>query len=779
MSRSKNTRARHPEVTSSIEPARHLLVDFWGCSPEALRDLAALEDKMCHAATDAGATVVDTTFHHFAGGGVTGVVAVKESHLTIHTWPETAYAAVDIFLCGSCEPEAALETLRRYLRPTKEKIAEQTRAPESAAMAAAAVDSPVATGSVATGSLKRRAKDAGRSLRSAAESALEPGSLAPVYALALLLAACSIIYELLLAQTLAALLGSTVLRYSITIGCYLGALGIGAMLCSPERVTAAKRLVSVEIALSLLGGLSVPLFYFFDMAQRYFYYIADTPLAESIVVPAAFFFLTHSLIIGIGLLSGFEVPLLLAMAENRRPGSTNRVLGVDYLGALLGSVLFPLVFLRTFGLLATGFSIAALNAIACAALALSLKRFPRVRFGGAMAGAAVASLLVALVVKSGTLEQYFLQKFYYLDSQNSLASVVVPNDDARRVEHYRSLYQSIDLVSGGNEGMWAWEIVSSKTAARPDLPDDLRLYINRDYQFYSGMEEVYHEWFVHVPPQAVGRAPRRVLVLGGGDNLALREIIRYDTVERVVHVELDPQMVELAETHPVLTALNGRPHEDPRVTTVIGDAFDWLRRHPDKFDAVYVDMPYPRDYNLAQVYSREFYSLIRSHLTDDGFLMLDAPDSDCRKGEDSLWPIYQSTLDAAGFERVVPVLSRFNLNEPFISEYIASTAYPIAQKIRSGELEVPFDARLTEAWLRGLVDDQVNSVFQEFVLALPAKRELNTTWVAMGVDLHALAPAHLPLAFHRNCPDERRPLAINSVFRPTLPVLRFDHVSAP
>lgn len=791
MKRRRCRRSARHDAPHVLEPARQLLVDFWGCPDEHLRDLAAVRGRMREAAERAGATIVEETFHHFTGGGVTGVVAVKESHLAIHTWPETGYAAVDIFLCGTCRPEEALDTLRRHFRPARENIREHSRTPRASDAQAVEAEASSAR-QPATPSKRRRpgiralsrAAKAMRGNGSAADAAprADAGrgtSLAPVCVLAVVLAACSIVYELLLAQTLSALLGNTVLRYSVTIGFYLGALGLGAMLCPTGRIDVKRYLVRVEVGLSLLGGLSVPLFYFLDMAQRHFYYTADTFLLGSALVPILFFGLTHALIVAIGLLSGFEVPLLLAMAEQRRPGSTNRVLGIDYLGALVGSLLFPLLFLRQFGLLATGFSIAALNAAACIGLAATLEQPAPVRRRGVAAGVAVASVLLLALSQAGALQQYFLQKFYYADSHTTLSEVFEPDHELATVDHRRSLYQSIDIVEGTTSGMWAWRMVSRKLGSEPDAPAAVRLYLNRDYQFFSGMEEVYHEWFVHVPPQAVGRAPRRVLVLGGGDNLALRELVRYESIEKIVHVELDPEMISLAKNHPVLARLNGRPDLDPRVRTVEADAFSWLRRSRERFDAIYVDMPYPRDYAVAQVYSREFYSLVRSHLTDDGFLMLDAPDADCRKEDGGLWSVYQSTLDAAGFRRVVPVLSRFNLEDPRISEIILATSWSLAEQVRGGEIEASFDPSTAPAVLRDAVDQSVNSELQEFVLALPAARPINTEWIDMGLDHHAFGPSHLELAFFRECADVRTPRAVNSIFRPVLPLLRFDYVDSP
>src|SRR5262249_12617954 len=149
--------------------------------------------------------------------------------LTVHTWPERGYAALDVFLCGRCDPQAALALLTSRLGAARSRVREHERGREERAASA-------------TG-----------------------GRLLPLYGLTAVIALCSIVYELLLAQTLSALLGNTVLRYSVTIGCFLGALGLGAILCGSDATDAARRLTRVELALSALGGVAVPLFYVLDM----------------------------------------------------------------------------------------------------------------------------------------------------------------------------------------------------------------------------------------------------------------------------------------------------------------------------------------------------------------------------------------------------------------------------------------------------------------------------------------------------------------------------------
>ena len=96
---------------------KHLLIDLYGCPADLLNDVAALETVMVEAAHRAGATVLNTTFHRFSPCGVSGVVVIQESHLTIHTWPEQGFAAIDLFTCGEqTRPRRALTYLKRTLQ---------------------------------------------------------------------------------------------------------------------------------------------------------------------------------------------------------------------------------------------------------------------------------------------------------------------------------------------------------------------------------------------------------------------------------------------------------------------------------------------------------------------------------------------------------------------------------------------------------------------------------------------------------------------------------------
>ncbi len=169
------------------------------------------------------------------------------------------------------------------------------------------------------------------------------------YFITFILAYCSIVYELVIAQSLSAFLGDTVLRYSTTVGLYLASMGIGAFLCRGRIVRdSVYSLVKIEILLGVIGGFSVIYLYLFDIFS---------PFAS------VFFTFSHSLIIVIGILTGFEIPLLIEIRRREKEDTTNSVLGVNYIGALLGTMIFSIVLLPRIGVLTIAFLTGSLNAV--------------------------------------------------------------------------------------------------------------------------------------------------------------------------------------------------------------------------------------------------------------------------------------------------------------------------------------------------------------------------------------------------------------------------------
>jgi S-adenosylmethionine decarboxylase len=114
------TAMTEPAITKAVAPGVHLLIDFWGA--RHLTDAGLIEAAMREAAEACGATVLNVMLHCFGEeAGITGVAMLAESHISIHTWPETDYAALDIFVCGNCDATLALDVLRRYFQPEEER----------------------------------------------------------------------------------------------------------------------------------------------------------------------------------------------------------------------------------------------------------------------------------------------------------------------------------------------------------------------------------------------------------------------------------------------------------------------------------------------------------------------------------------------------------------------------------------------------------------------------------------------------------------------------------
>lgn len=388
-------------------------------------------------------------------------------------------------------------------------------------------------------------------------------------------AACGLVYELALVALGSYLLGDTITQASVVLAVMVFAMGVGSLASKQLTHRPAFWFAVVEGLLSLLGGLSVLILY---AAFAWF------SLYQPALVSLSFL---------IGVLIGAEIPLLMTLIQRiRRQEAATAVadlFAADYVGGLIGGLAFPFLLLPVFGLLEGVLLVGILNAVTGIAIVLWLFRHSLTR-GGRIGLAAGLALVMAVSGSALALSERF-----EVDARQALYRDPV-------VYAERSDYQ---------------EIVLTENLARTDL----RLFLNGDLQFSSLDEYRYHESLVH----PVMNGPRRtVLVLGGGDGLALREILEYADVARVVLVDLDPAVVDLARTHPRITALNRDAFADERVTVVHDDAFTWLRTTTEQFDAIVVDLPDPDDVNTAKLYSVEFYGLVRQAMAEEARVVVQA-----------------------------------------------------------------------------------------------------------------------------------------------------------
>jgi spermidine synthase len=387
------------------------------------------------------------------------------------------------------------------------------------------------------------------------------------------------------------LFGNSVFQVSIVLAAFVSSMGLGSLAAKPLLRRPAQSFVVVEAAVALIGGLSAMALYA-AFAHLGIYEPAMLLIAATI-----------------GLLVGCEIPLLLALLQRARPQSAGAsvadLLAADYLGAVVAGVSFPFLLLPLLGQIDAALAIGGLNAAAGLAVCL-LARLPRRWL------LAPATVLAALAVAASAASSF------EVTARQSLF-------DDRIVLIERTPYQEIVLTEGAGS--------------------DLRLFLNGDLQFSSRDEYRYHESLVH--PALAGRHAR-VLVLGGGDGLAIREVLRHDGVQRVVNVELDARMTDLARDDERLRALNDGALDDPRVEVIAGDAFSWLRTTTERFDVVIADFPDPDDAATAKLYSQEIYDgLRRRALAPGGLLVVQAGSPYFAR--ESFWGI-EATMRAAGWQ---------------------------------------------------------------------------------------------------------------------------------
>jgi spermidine synthase len=384
----------------------------------------------------------------------------------------------------------------------------------------------------------------------------------------LLIAACGLVYELVAGALASYLLGDSVTQFSTVIGTYLFAMGIGSWLSRFVTRGLVARFVAVELLVAVVGGFS------------------SMVLFLAFAYTDAFRTALYLLVLIIGALVGLEVPLLMRILRDRYEFKdvVANVLTFDYLGALGASLLFPLVLVPRVGLVRAALLFGIINAL----VALWSIHLFRDRLGARRTLQGAALVVLALLATAA----WQAKRITALAEESLYSDEVIFARDTR--------YQRIVLT--------AWK-------------DDLRLFLNGHLQFSSRDEYRYHEALVH-PGLAALPGARRVLVLGGGDGLAVREVLRYPGVREVVLVDLDAEMTRLFATHPRLVALNRGSLTDPRVRVVNADAFGWLDESRDAFDFIVVDFPDPSSYAVGKLYTVPFYQLLAKHLSRDGLAVV-------------------------------------------------------------------------------------------------------------------------------------------------------------
>lgn len=408
------------------------------------------------------------------------------------------------------------------------------------------------------------------------------------------IATCGLIYELLAGTLSSYVLGDSVTQFSTIIGVYLFAMGVGSWLSRFIEKNIAEKFVEIELAVAVIGGFSAPLLFLTFAHISYF----------SIVL--------YGMVFVIGMLVGLEIPLLMRILKDEMDFKdlVSRVLAFDYIGALAASLLFPIFLVPKLGLNRTSLLFGMLNAAVgiwgtWLLLPLIKKNVTMLRVKGFI----VLTLLIIAFIKA--------------DRLTTLAEDALFTDNI--VFAKSSPYQRI-VVTKGKTGH--------------------SLFLNGNLQFNSFDEYRYHEALVHPAFAAFEGDARRILVLGGGDGLAIREVLKYPTVEEVTLVDLDPEMTKVSYSVPALGELNNHAFDDSRVRVTNADAFVWMDTPTEPFDIAVVDFPDPNNYALGKLYTTRFYAMLKSKLKPDSSVVIQTTSP--LVARQSFWCII-ATLESAGF----------------------------------------------------------------------------------------------------------------------------------
>lgn len=412
----------------------------------------------------------------------------------------------------------------------------------------------------------------------------------------IIIATCGLIYELLAATVSSYVLGDSVTQFSLIIGVYLSAMGVGSYLSRFIDKNVAERFIDIELAVAIVGGLSAPLLFLSFAYLSYF----------GIVL--------YTLVFVVGTLVGLEIPLLMRILKDRLEFKelVSRVLALDYAGALVASLLFPIFLVPRLGLNRTSLVFGLLNAGVGLWATWLLEPLLSKR---SITVLRVKGFIVVVILAIGLIKA---------DSLTTLAEDGLFVDNI--IYAKSSQYQRI-VVTKGKIGY--------------------SLFLNGNLQFNSFDEYRYHEALVHPAFAAFNGEAKRVLILGGGDGLAAREALKHRSVEHIQLVDLDPEMTRVAYSVPALGELNKHSFDDPRVQVTNGDAFVWLdSTATEPFDVVIIDFPDPNNFALGKLYTTRFYNLLKQKLRPDSAVVIQTTSPLIARN--SFWCVMK-TLEASGY----------------------------------------------------------------------------------------------------------------------------------
>jgi len=449
--------------------------------------------------------------------------------------------------------------------------------------------------------------------------------------------ASGLVNEYVLATLTTYILGNSIEQFSIVIASMMFMMGVSGLVqhkMSDENLV--EKFMAVEVVMAWMGGFAPLVIYgAYGYMQNHFEFVH-------------YFF-----VLGIGFLIGFEIPIVMRIVEKNKIGlKTNLtiVYAMDYIGAFIGAIIWIKYLLKFHPLTEISFIVAGFNFIVAVFAILYFVYIGEIkrRFLSITVLALTAATLVWGFSENRDLSDLFEQRFY----------------DDPIVHRETTKYQHLVLTENTGTG-------------------DVRLYINGNTQFSSLDEDRYHDFLVH-PAVTLAKKTKHILVLGGGDGLALRELRKYPDIQTITLVDLDPDMVHMAANHPIMRKLNNNAFDDSRIHTQKAggvvetnvkaillqedSSFDkgteagWVASvsvftlDADQFikniethiwDVVLIDFPDPSSIELSKLYSKQFYLKLAKNLNKDALIAIQSTSPYHAK---EAFLTIGNTLRAAGFK---------------------------------------------------------------------------------------------------------------------------------
>ncbi|WP_026505604.1 polyamine aminopropyltransferase [Butyrivibrio sp. NC3005] len=427
----------------------------------------------------------------------------------------------------------------------------------------------------------------------------------------LIISGCSMCYELIISAVSSYLLGNSTMQYSTTIGFYMCALGLGSYLSRFFGKKLFNSFVNIEIGIGIIGGVSSLILF---MANIYIE-------AYSVVM--------YLITVMIGTLAGAEIPILTRIIEEDEQNlkmTLSSIFSFDYVGGLIGSIAFPILLLPKLGYFATSFLCGLLNIIA--ALMIIIKFHDRLENSKLYRN--IAFIIAGFMVLG----------MIFADNISDSIEGGLYRDRIVLIEQTK--YQKIVMTRH---------------------KDDTRLYIDGNCQFSTSDEYRYHEALVHIPMSKVSRK-EKVLILGGGDGLAAREVLKYDTVKDIDLVDLDGEMIRICSTDKNITRINQNSLVNKKLHAHIEDAYEFLENNKNLYDLIIVDLPDPNSESLNKLYSNVFYRLCKNALSKGGVMVVQSTSPYYAK--DAFWCINKTIagegLNVKAYHLEVPAFGDWGFN---------------------------------------------------------------------------------------------------------------------